>query len=380
MIYVEMSSKERIMAAINIKEPDYIPLLFTFLDYTRWDNQFQRAKELLKLGVDDIVDVHVPVKFHPDVSTSISKEKNSKEKYPILQKKYSTPAGALLTSVKKTDDWPHGRDIPLFSDFNDSRAIKPLITGPEDLPKLKYLLQIPNTGDELNKLRKNCSQVINFARENKIVVQGYVGTIIDTAVWLCGAENLLYEAIDRPDYFKKLLKIIHDWEMKRLELVIDYDIDVIIHRAWYETTDFWSPNQYREYISPLLEEEVKLAHQMDKKFGYIMSTGVMPLLDEFLKLNIDMLINVDPVMGNTDIKILKEKIGDKICIQGGVNSYITLERGSKKEIEKAVHEAINTLGEGGGFILKPVDSIQKPWDKIKEKFYYFIDIWKQLRR
>jgi hypothetical protein len=47
-----------------------------------------------------------------------------------------------------------------------------------------------------------------------------------------------------------------------------------------------------------------------------------------------------------------------------VNSAVTLGRGTKKEIEAAVDEAIRQLAPGGGFVLFPVDNLMpgaNPW-------------------
>ena len=65
----------------------------------------------------------------------------------ILHKEYLTPAGVLNTSVRLTRDWPHGERIPLMSDFLVPRSTKRLVTGPEDLQALQFLLTEPAEPD-----------------------------------------------------------------------------------------------------------------------------------------------------------------------------------------------------------------------------------------
>jgi len=62
-------SKECLLLAINHKEPDCIPLCIDFLGYIPkyWSNQFQRAKELLVLSIDDILQISSPFGFYPEV-------------------------------------------------------------------------------------------------------------------------------------------------------------------------------------------------------------------------------------------------------------------------------------------------------------------------
>ncbi len=124
---------------------------------------------------------------------------------------------------------------------------------------------------------------------------------------------------------------------------------------------------YREFIAPRLAEKIRLTHQADRKFGYIMSTGIMPLLDTFRELDFDLLIHVDPVQGGADLAKLKREIGNTICLWGGVNSAVTLGRGSESEVREAVTHAISELAPGGGLILSAADALfsDTPWESVK---------------
>lgn len=124
--------------------------------------------------------------------------------------------------------------------------------------------------------------------------------------------------MDNPHFAHQLLDTILEWEMRDIEILLTSGVvDVVIHRGWYECSDFWSPPMYREFIAPRLAKKIRRVHQAQKKFGYIMSTGIMPLLDVFLELDFDILIHVDPVQGGADLPRLKEKVGDRICFWGG---------------------------------------------------------------
>ncbi len=379
-----LSSRERLLLTINHKEPDYVPLCISFLDYIPkyWSNQFQQAEELLALSVDEILTVHSPFGLHPDVKVKKGVETSPGEPYPLLVKEYHTPKGILRTVIKKTGSWPHGDDIPLFSDFSVPRAKKHLIStniNDKDLEKLPYLLWEPNSA-QLDGFYENAKKIKKFAGKYDLLIEGWAGTTGDTAFWLCDVQDLLLTAIDNPFFVEKLLDIIHQFEMIRIQRVLDIGVDVVVHRAWYETTDFWSPSLYRRFFVPLLGKEIELVHQAGAKFGYIMSSGIMPLLKDFLELGIDILIHVDPIQGKADLKEVKNKIGDRICIQGGINSFLTVERGTKKEIRQAVLNAVRTLGPGGGFILSPVDVIMEEKDKVWPNVLMMIEVWKEARK
>jgi len=101
----------------------------------------------------------------------------------------------------------------------------------------------------------------------------------------------------------------------------------------------------------------------------------MPFLDLFKELGIDILYGVDPVQGGADLVRVKQVIGDKICIWGGVNSAVTL-TGSKEGVEKAVQGAVRALAPGGGFILAAIDQLFE--DTKWENFLTMIQTWRNL--
>ena len=81
------------------------------------------------------------------------------------------------------------------------------------------------------------------------------------------------------------------------------------------------------------------------------------MLDFYLEAGIDVLIGIDPIQGTyTDMALLKNKLGQRICLWGGVSGAITVEMGTEKQVRTALREAIKTMGPTG-FILSPVDNI-----------------------
>ena len=93
-----------------------------------------------------------------------------------------------------------------------------------------------------------------------------------------------------------------------------------------------------------------------------------------------MLIGIDPVQGKgMEMALLKEKVGGRICLWGGVNGFVTMERGSRDEVQEAVREAVGILGPGGGFILSPVDNVRDTSEKTWGNIRAMIEAWKEHR-
>ena len=170
--------------------------------------------------------------------------------------------------------------------------------------------------------------------------------------------------------------------MKQIEIYLDdTDSDIIWRRAWYETTEFWTPQAFKEIIIPTIRREADLIHQAWKKYGYIISSAFMPLLDDILDADIDVLVGLDPEEGKgTELKLVKDKfLTKKKAIWGGVSGAVTVELGTEAETEKAVAEALDVLSNGGGFILSPVDNVREDSENARRNTKVFIDAWKKWR-
>jgi hypothetical protein len=139
------------------------------------------------------------------------------------------------------------------------------------------------------------------------------------------------------------------------------------------------PKFYREAILPRLKSAVGFAHEHGALFGYICSSGILPLLDDYLETGIDVLIGIDPVQGTyTDLVAIKKKTTGRISLWGGVSGAVTVEMGEKEEVRAAVRQAIETLGPEG-LILSPVDNITVDAPRTWQNLEVFIDEWKRRR-
>lgn len=411
-----MRSRERLLTVIKGEKPDHIPLycwVFGFnaprhLRWTRngreithwytmrlehihtlpepWDvrEDFERVKRWLSLGLDDVLDISVPWSVHPEVEIKDWKEPPSnKEPCSLLCREYATPAGKLRHIVRETKEnlgagWViQPKKVHLFEDFNIPRAVKHLINSSNDLPKLRYLLQEP-TREKLTSFKERMAQVKKFAHDKGILIQGWSAFGIDGIIWLSGVEGTVTSALQKPDFFQEFIEVMFEFDRRRTEIILDIGgVDIVVQRGWYSSTDFWSPTLFRRFVLPRLKDLVHLTHQAGKYFAYVMTTGVMAMLPMLKEANIDLLYFVDPVQDNIDLKILKEQLAGQFTLAGGINSSITLSRGSPEEIRRAVHTAIESLG-STNFILSPVDALfpDTPWENVK----IMIDTWRKVCR
>ncbi|MHB0875635.1 MAG: uroporphyrinogen decarboxylase family protein [Anaerolineae bacterium] len=389
----EMTSRERLLAAMRYQQPDYVPLVFNVFGLKppaqlAWSNQYEETQRWLSLGVDATLTMGPSLTFHPDVTVRSWTENVPGERWPLAVNVYETPAGPLRQEVFLTDDWvadewPEHKggatNIRLAGDdYNVVRSRRFPVTGEADLEKLKYLLWPPSDA-QIAEFHEHAAAVAAQARELGVIVETTASAGADMATWLCGVDGMLFMAMDQPEVFQALLDIIHARNKRIVEMALDTATDVVSRRAWYEGVSFWSPAMYRRFFQPQLAEIATMVHQADRLAGYTMSTGFMPLLDMLVECDYDVHYYIDPVMGGAgaDLAKVKRAFNGKIAVEGGMNSAVTLEQGTTAEIRQAVFDGIATMAPGGGFILTPVDSItaSTPWSSVET----VIAAWKEAR-
>ena len=102
-------------------------------------------------------------------------------------------------------------------------------------------------------------------------------------------------SLTQPELIQSYAAIIHEWNMKQIEIYLDVTAaELIIRRAWYETTEFWTPRCLSHDYCPNAKKEAELVHQAGKKYGYIITSAFMPILDDILDSGVDVLIGLDP--------------------------------------------------------------------------------------
>lgn len=406
----KLSSRQRMLAALQCQEPDHVPLVFNVFGFRppqhlAWSNPIEEARRWLSMGVDSSLRLALPpLIFHPEVETRDWEEALPGERWPLMIKEYDTPAGLLRQEVYRTEDWASpdwpshhpdtgsaeapqmptagqdgSTDLRLLDDHNVPRSRSFAIETEEDLRKLEYLFH-PLTDEAVTQFKETCTAISHEANELGVLLEAYPGVgLADVATWLCGVEGMLFMALDTPDVFDALLDIVHEQNKRNVEILLDTPVDLIVQRGWYEGTAFWSPTLYRQFFVPRLRELTDMVHQGNRLMGYIMTTGFMPLLDIFTEVGYDAHYYIDPVPGGSaiDLQKVKQVFDTKVAIIGGLNSPVTLEQGSPDDIRQEVFRAVDILGPGGGLALSPVDCISAstPWESVE----ILIEAWTEVR-
>lgn len=410
-----MNSKQRILAAIEGKTIDHVPLTtwcfgFPAPAHLRWEREgrevtywyskrlehihtlpqpwtleddFKRAETWLSLGIDDILEVSVPWSVDSQASWKDSLiPAGQADKHPVLVREYETPAGKLRHAIRQTGENPGAGwvvqpdHVPLFEDYNIPRGIEHAVSSPSDVPALKYLYGPPNE-KEKKWFTDRMAKVKEFSEEKGLFVQAWSAFGMDAAVWMSGSEGAIMMAMDAPEAFGELLEIIAETDYERTRLAVSHEgVDMVVQRGWYSSTDFWSPSLFEKFTYPHIAKLASLAHDHGKKFGYTITTGVEVIGPRLAEAGVDVLYFIDPLQDTISLERAKELLGSRMTLVGGMNALALASRDSNR-IENDIKRALEILGPTNRFILHPIDAIfpDTPWEGVEQ----MIEVWKMFR-
>ena len=387
------TSRQRMLAALSGQQPDHTPCAFMLFKglQTRSGNYIEFLDAQLQLGLDTFVQIPprqplvindhynlhgLPVSYDLQVRVMEWKENRPEEELPILVKEYHTPAGILRAEVRQTRDWPRGDHIPLFDDYIEPRSLKFPVENIDDLESLGYLL-VPPTKFEIQQFLSVSQPCLAFAQDRELLIAGGWGVGADLVGWLCGLTNMIKLTHRQPEFIQALLAMIATWNRSRMQVVLAAGVDLYIKRAWYENCDFWTPTNWKKFILPILKEDVELAHQHGAKFGYILTAKAMHLIEPIIEAGVDVLIGVDP--HEFDLGFTADRSAGKLCLWGGVNGHLTVERGVPNQVAQEVENCMDLFRDRSGLILSPVDNIRELSPAIDENIRTLIQTWKSKR-
>ena len=389
-----MTSRERMLATLACQAVDHTPCCFMMFFNLRRKcrDEAEFVQKQMELGLDTYTHAgYLNTSCHPDVKEKIWVEQKNSEQ--IFCRQLDTPKGPLIQRVVQKEGWPTAKNYHLYNDLIIPRSREFLIKPEMDLEKLPYVFG-PTRDEDIRKLRDSAAVAQKLAQEHQIIQAGgwtsYNSLVngdddgimgADCMSWLSGFMDVMTLSLENPDLIREYMRLIHEWNLKRIGIYLDVTAaDIIFRRAWYETTEFWTPSAYNQIIHPFLKKEVELVHQAGRKFGLITTSAFAPLLDDILDTGIDVLIGVDPEQGKgTDLAQIKIRFAEKKrALWGGVSGALTVEQGTVLDTEQAVQHALEVLDPGNCFILSPVDNVREETPQVWENTRVLIQTWKDL--
>jgi uroporphyrinogen decarboxylase len=243
---------------------------------------------------------------------------------------------------------------PIFAEFtqvNDmSVPAHPLIRTRSDLNRMIF----PDPDDpELFR----AAEGLIAQNQGRFAVGASLRTGISAAHMSMGVDGISYALTDDPGLVDTVLGRYADWAIAIVRRLRDMGVDYVwtFDDMAYKSGSLFSPRTFRSVFMPHMRR-VADAIRAERLPWILHSDGDLThLLDDLLDLGINGLHPIEP--GAMDIGMLKQKIGDRVCLVGNIDLDYTLTQGTPAEVEAEVRERIATVGPGGGYMISSANSI-----------------------
>ncbi|MBT3376717.1 MAG: hypothetical protein HN742_42415 [Lentisphaerae bacterium] len=381
-----MTSRERVLAAMRREPVDHVPCVCAFNALSPvqrrghgWNFPWPEgasyadrlAYELDVLGIDSLVPAGASlVSSHPDVTSRAWLEGD------VLHKAFTTPAGELHAAVHYNAGWPHGENIPFYSDFNVGHFVEPWIQTEEDLERFTYVHRLDDSADRVAAALDGLRRTRELADRHQLAVNASGGMGLTGAQHLFGATDLCLATMDNPGLVDAYLEHEHRINLRCLEVMGESNcVDSVRRNGFYETTDFYSPAQLTEFLGKRLTAEADCAHANGMLVSYTMNTGVMPALDHLAAIPFDTMFGIDIAFQGVDLGEINAKLGSRMSFFIGPSSTYHIWFGDDL-CRQAVRDCFDAFGKEGLIIAPCVSSHAiMPW----ENTLAMIDEWKKCR-
>lgn len=192
------------------------------------------------------------------------------------------------------------------------------------------------------------------------------GGFITQAELLRGFGNFWMDLLLQPELAGELLDYTLAFSMGVAKAALDNlgvdNVDILGYGddIAMQTGCLVSPELYRQILKP---RQARFIHYLKdisggKKILYHSCGAVAPLIEDLIEIGVDALNPVQTSASGMDLRLLKERFGDRIAFWGGIDTQHLLNRAATEEVAAETKKIIRILSEGGGYILNSVHNIQ----------------------
>ncbi len=190
-------------------------------------------------------------------------------------------------------------------------------------------------------------------------------------------EQFVYRIADVPDEVEEQAAAMAERAIERNKRLIDAGIDSFILCSDYcfNAGPFLSPQMFRRFIQPYLAKIIAETKQAGAYTIKHTDGDIMPILDQLVECEPHALHSLDPMAG-VDIKVVKELVGDKVCLAGNVHCA-ALQTGTDTEVIASAQYALDHGKPGGGYIFCTSNIPFK--GMLPHRYTMILDVWKANR-
>jgi uroporphyrinogen-III decarboxylase len=363
-----MNSRDRLLAVINLEEPDFPSSGELLINPPVFDKMLGKKTafwDLIKADnkINDLINMkYMAIPFGVCVTPEdyvCSQRKIGLDWIPLFCGRPEKPVS--LGNV--------GQKNELRSDTGIKWYVGGNLDTYEDLEILKQLDPY-DPGFVFNKVNK---EAVKIAHENNMAVLAVAGSVFQDSIDTCGYETFLINVFKKPDLISGVLNFFSWWGAELTKQFVDLGVDAIIScdDMCNRNGPHVSPKYLRKMVFPLLRKQVREIQSKGVKVILHCCGNTYQILDDLVNyVGINGYHAIEPMAG-MDIGLVKEKYGEKISLFGNVDCSHTLCFKTLEDVKVETIEVINKAASGGGLNVNSSNSIH---NSVKlENFQMMID-------
>jgi uroporphyrinogen decarboxylase len=364
-----MTSRERILATLDHREPDKLPFDLAGSTWTGITNgAYQNLRIFLgrDLCIPDWSDVIQQIVIPSDDILEMF-EVDTRGLFPLTSHNWNVYDKLIDMGDRweYSDEWGFTHHFPKENGHWFSLVKHPMENVTPDISQINTY-KWPDASDK-ERIKGLREKAVKFREKGKLVMlKGLCAGIFEMHQRFRGMSNALVDAFLYPEYSDKLIGKLADlkiqfWQMA-LEELADV-VDVIAEADDYGTQEsqLIDPDHFRQYYKPHISRIISAMRKSapSAKIMFHSCGNVRPVIPDFIELGIDILNPVHINATGMEPFQLKKDFGkDVVFWGGGVDTQKILATGTVLDIEEDVKKNIDALAPGGGFVFAAVHNIQ----------------------
>ncbi len=361
-----MNPRERVMLALNHKEPDRIAIdLGGSICSSIHKKTLSELKKYLGMEVDEIIMADY-IQQLPYLDEGLL------ERFGVDFRMVQLPAATApdLEIFEDGDYWAFidrwgsklhmPKDGGLYFDWVEFPIKETSMTALD-----RYQWPRPDPPgyiDQLQTQAKYLFENTDFA----LVGSGVIGGgIFEQPARIMGLENFLLSLVTDPKFADRFMERITEIYIESCNTYLDQIgkyLQVFTYWDDVNSQDGWliSPDMYRKMIKPKQRRLVEaIKKKTDAKLYYHGCGAVFELIPELIEIGFDIINPVQVSAAGMETQVLKKTYGKDIVFWGGgIDTQKTLPFGTPEEVSEEVKQRIDDLAPEGGFVFAPVHNIQ----------------------
>jgi len=325
-----MTPRERVLAAFAFEEPDRVPAWFGAAPETR-----QLLIDHLGLEDDEALSVYLGDDFRRVFATYAGPAESSPEANLAAGSTYRTPFGV--------ERHGYGYGMPRSNPLAGATL------------KEIHAYAWPDPGwMSVSGIR---AEIERWQGEYAIL-GGDWSPFWHDAIDLLDMEDLVIAMVEQPDLVDALLEHIVDYYVGVSQRIFDAAGDLI--DISFIGNDFGSMNgplmgeaMFRRFFLPHLKRLVDLGHDYGLKVMMHCCGGFVPLIPAMIEIGLDGLQALQPSARGMAPSELKAAFGDKIVLNGCIDTQFVLIQGTPDLVRSTTREVLDVMMPGGGYIASP---------------------------